>query len=253
MKTLKLFLPVLFLLTIVSCNKKNNTTSPSSTTSNPQALVPDSFNVLFSTSLLYTVTATSTSTLNYIENYALASNSYFSNFTHNLSGPLINMDTVRLNGKILVNTSFPNPNFYIDSSSNYMFGPYIWKTTGGAFPALTFTNTDTYCNYTNYTSWPDTISKSNGLSLSLTGTGNADDVWIYLSNTQSTVMSASVNVLIGSSPSYSFSPASLSAISTASDAVISIEFYTNNIQTISGKRINFRNRTIYAKNVGVKN
>src|SRR5574343_42387 len=90
---------------IYSCKKKDNTPepspSPSGNTSGPTA---DGFSALFSTQLIYSIFGTSTTTLSYANNMAIAANSDFTNFNFS-TGLLLNMGTVNVNSVQFKNMS----------------------------------------------------------------------------------------------------------------------------------------------------
>lgn len=235
---------------IYSCKKKDNTPepspSPSGNTSGPTA---DGFSALFSTQLIYSIFGTSTTTLSYANNMAIAANSDFTNFNFS-TGLLLNMGTVNVNSVQFKNMS----GYYLDSTYNFVAGPpYIWQCSGNAIPAFTYTNSNSYPSYSNYTLWPDTISKSAGLSLPLSGITNATEARIFLSVTGATSPANTATIILSTASGYSFNPSALSSLSTATTAAIQIDFYRNNIQTINGKKMNFRNVGTYIKTVPVKN
>lgn len=235
---------------LVSCKKKENTPEPTSTTtgSTPTASTA-SFSALFSNQLIYSIFGTSTSTLNYGFNNAFVANTDFDNFNYPV-GTFLNVGTVSANGIVFKN----NFGYYMDTTYNFIPSPpCTWIASGNAIPSFTYTNNDSYSTYSAYTTWTDTISKSAGLTLPLTGITNATEARIYLSVTGATTTAGTGTVVLSSSSSFSFSPSSLSALSTATTAGIQIDFYRNNIQTINGKKMNFRNVTSYIKTVPVKN
>jgi hypothetical protein len=238
-------------LLFFACKKKDDPApgNPSSTTTgNPPAATTASFSALFANQLLYSIYATSATTVNFGINTAYAGSGDFTNFG-SPSLPFIDMGTVKLNGVAFKNFS----GYYLDSTYNSYPSPTTWIATGNSIPTFTYTNNNPYAGYTDYIAWPDTIVKSAGLSLPLTGITNATEGKIYLSVTGSSVSAGTATVLLGSLTSYSFPPSALTALSTSTSAGIQIDFYNNNVQTINGKKMNFRNTTSYVKIVGVKN
>ncbi len=244
--TLLLFVSVL----LFSCKKKESTpeTPPSTTGSTPTASTA-SFSALFSNQLIYSIFGTSTSTLNYGFNNAFVASTDFDNFNYPV-GIFLNAGTVSANGVVFKN----NFGYYMDTTYNFIPSPpCTWIASGNAIPSFTYTNTDAFSTYSAYTTWTDTISKSGGLTLPLTGIINATEARIYVSVTGATTTAATGTVILSSSSSYNFNASALSSLSTATTAGIQIDFYRNNIQTINGKKMNFRNVTSYIKTVPVKN
>lgn len=245
----KIFYLFLVFSMILSCKKKENTPEPASTTtgSTPTASTA-SFSALYSTQLLYSIFGTSATSLTTCFNTAFVSGSDFTNFNYPV-GLFLDIGALSNNG-----TTFKNlMGFYMDTT--YTFGPcpYIWQATGNAIPSFTYTNNDSYATYSDYTMWTDTISKSGGLSIPLTGITNGTEARIYLSVTGATTSAQTATVVLSSASSYSFNPSALSSLSTATTAGIQIDIYRNNIQTINGKKMNFRSTTTYVKTVPVKN
>ena len=79
-----------------------------------------------------------------------------------------------------------------------------------------------------------------------------DEAYIIVGSPSTSTTVAS-GTLLASTTSYSFSPSSLSSLPTTTTAIIQIDIYRNNIQTINGKKMNFRNVATYVKTVQVKN
>jgi len=246
------FYSIVVLFSIFSCKKKENTPdAPAATTTTGSTTVNGaSFTGLFSNQLVYSIFGTNTFTLTYGQNQAFMSASSFDNFNFPV-GVFQNAGNLSLNGVIFKNLA--GAGYYSDTTNTTQPAPLIWQATGGTVPAFSFTNTNSYSLYSGYTAWPDTITKSTGLTLSFNSVTDADEVMIYVDNAGSSTPAATGTLVLSSSTGYTFNASSVSALSTATTAFIQVDFYRNNIQTINGKTMNFRNVTSYIKNVGVKN
>lgn len=247
----KIILTLVIISTLItSCKKKeDNAPAPSSTTtgSTPTPSV-EKFGALFSNQLVHSIFGATTFTLSYGQNYALASSSNFDNFNMPL-GTFLSMGNVSSNGVTFKNFF----GYYLDSTNAAQASPFVWQITGGAVAAFTYTNSAGFSTYSNYTSWPDTLSKSAGFSIPLSGITNAAEAQIYISSVGSTTPALTASVVLGSGGSFNVSSSSLSSVSTSTSASIQIDLYRNNVQTINGVKMNFRNVTSYVKTVPVKN
>lgn len=237
-------------LSIASCKKKEDTAPSPSTTTTGSTSTPsaDKFGALFSNQLVHSIFSATTFTLSYAQNMALASSSNFDNFNFPV-GTFLNMGNVSSNNVTLKNTF----GYYLDSTYSAQSSPFAWQISGGAIPAFSYTNSAGFSTYSGYTSWPDTLSKNAGLTIPLSGITNATEAQIYISSIGSTTPAFTGSLIIGSNGYYNISSSSLSSVSTTTNASIQIDFYRNNIQTINGVKMNFRNVTSYIKNMPVKN
>ncbi|MGZ4086576.1 MAG: hypothetical protein ACXVPD_03885 [Bacteroidia bacterium] len=234
------------MLCVSSCKKDK---SPAPTTPAQDTPPAGGYKGLFDTQLLYSISGTATYSFSYgSTNDAYITTNYFTNTT-NATGEIVSAGVVSLNNITLKIAQ----GFYTDSTGNFQPSPHVWKTTGGVIPAFTFTNTNVYPSFTGFTAWPDTIVKSQNLTLNLNGLSGADQVRLYIfSNTNS-----ANSQITGASPapaaSISWVSSSLNALSTGTTATIQMEVYKNNIQTVNGELLNFRTTSVYLKTVSVKN
>jgi hypothetical protein len=159
----------------------------------------------------------------------------------------MNAGNISLNGIQFRN----NASYYSDSTSSTLSDPFVWTGTGSVIPAFAFTNTNAFASYAGYVSWPDTIQKISGFSITLTSLQRADEAKLYISIAGGPLVQTYTTLV--SSGSFSVSAAGISALSTSTQAVIQCDFFKNNIQTIGGKQVNFRNVTSFVKTVEVKN
>lgn len=243
-KTLTSIVALLFIFIAASCKKDSKKSDPAPVPQNPPA--SGSFSALLSNQLLYSVFGSSTFTLSYSQNMAYFSSVNFTNFILP-TGSFLNAGNITLNGLTFKN----NFNYYTDSTNTTMSPPFVWQASGGAVPSFSYANNNPYPSFTGYSTWPDTIVKSSGLNIQLGGFSNTDEAKVFVSNIGST-SPIMVNLTTVTS-SYSFSPSSITSLSTATTAVIQVDFYKNNIQSINGKTMNFRNVSTYVKTVQVKN
>ena len=236
----KYFLIVCTTFLFFACKKsKNNNTVPSPLSSTPSY----SFSGVCSTQLYQLITGVSTTTSNG-QQIAYFSSNNFDNFF--LNPPSLNVGTVKLNGVAFRNYM----NFYSDSTGAIFSSPLTWEISGGAINSFTFTNTNPYPAISGYTLWPDTISISSGFNISLAGSSNIDQLELILSDNDTTTV---FNYAQSALSNYSYSPTKLTGIATNTTATLQIDLFNNNIQTIAGKQINFRNTTSYSKTFWVKN
>jgi hypothetical protein len=241
------------LLMFFSCTKKDDTPPRTSATTNtttgsaPTTTVgpPATFSALCSNQKVMLIINGFTNPSYTVQNTAVFSNSVFTNF--NVPNTGLNAGTVNLNGKIFKNSA----NFYNDTTNTYQTGPMNWITSGSVVPTFTYVNNNPYPTYADYTSWPDTIQKSLGFKVYMKSIFNADEAELTIvSSGNNNPSTYTAMVAMGS---INVSTVSLLALSTATTAVIQCSFYKNNVQSVAGTQINFRNVTTFVKNVVVKN
>ena len=254
---MKNILPILIIAfaIIFSCQKKDdptpaNITTAGATTSATAGTTAGgsaaTFNGACSNQKIYSITAGTTYSVANAQNTAVFTNALINNFNIPV-GPFLNAGNLNLNNKLFKNSSYS----YSDSTNISAASPFIWSCTGASIPAFTVTNINPYATYADYVYWPDTIKKSENFTISLTGSHNADEVQILIAKSGSTV--SITYTALTSAGLVNISAGSLSPLSTLNTAVIQCNFYKNNIQTIGGSLINFRNVTSFVKTVPVKN
>lgn len=248
----KLIMLILCSTLIFSCKKKEDTNTTvsatplsTSTTGGTLAATPATFNAVCSDQKIYSISAGNTFSSSTALNFAAFTNSVYNNFNFSAIG-CIAAGNISLNGR-----GFKNQNsYYSDSTSNVYVNPFVWEGTGSVVPAFNFTNTTAFAGYGGYVSWPDTIKKVQGFYITLTSLSRADEARLYVSSMGSPfAMSFTAMVAAGS---ISVSPNVLASLSTSTPAVLQCDFYKNNIQTIGGQQVNFRNVTTFLKTVEVK-
>jgi hypothetical protein len=239
---------------IFSCKKKNEPVTPPvvtvvSTTGTTGATTGETiatFSAVCSNQKSYAILNGITYSVSTGQNLAVFTNTLFNNFTAP-NGPYVNAGTISLNNKIFKNVS----DYYTDSTSSVMASPFVWSGSGGTITAFTFTNTNSFATYADYIYWPDTIKKSEGFTVSLSGLQQAKEVQLLISNSGNP--SQLSYTALASAGSINVSTLSLASLQTNTSAVIQCNFFKNNIQTIGGTLVNFRNVTTFIKTVQVKN
>lgn len=231
-------------LLLFACNK--NTSNPNVTNNNPVNAAPSySFSGICSNQIINVITSASNYTLSG-QNIAYFSSNNFDNFF--LNPPSLNVGNVTLNGITFRNSM--NYNFYSDSTGTAFYSPFTWIISGGAISSFTFTNNNLYPSITGFNAWPDTVSISAGFNVSLAGSVNTDEVEIIFFDADTTTI---YNGIHNSVTNFSYSPVQLNSIATNTTATLQLNLFKNNIQTINGKQINFRNTTSYSKSFWIKN
>jgi hypothetical protein len=180
------------------------------------------------------------------QNSAIFTSSVLTNFNAYV-GSYLAAGNISLNGVQFKN----NASYYNDITNSVFSDPFVWTGTGSVIPVFSFTNTNAFASYSGYVSWPDTIRKTADFSITLTSLQRADEAKLYVSIAGGglvqtyTALVSSGNINVGA--------ASIAALSTSTQAIIQCDFFKNNIQTIGGKQINFRNVTSFVKTVEVRN
>lgn len=247
-------LVILAFAIIFSCKKKEEPVNPPTTTvigttGTTGATTAGSiatFSALCSNQKIYGILNGSTYSVSTAENLAVFSNTLFNNFSMP-AGSFLDAGTINLNNKIFKNVSA----FYTDSTKSVMANPFVWNCSGATISAFTFTNANPFATYSDYVYWPDTIKKTMGFNVSLTGLQQASEVEILIANSGGA--SVITHTSLTSAGSVNISTVSLAPIQTSTTAVIQCNFFKNNVQNIGGTLVNFRNVTTFVKTVEVKN
>lgn len=179
-----------------------------------------------------------------VQNTAVFTDSLYTNFSTPL-GQKKNAGSVELNAKKFRYFS----QTYFDSTYTYMSMPFVWSATGSVIPAFTYTNTNKYPSYSDYTLWPDTVRKSKELQIYFNGAFDADEAQVILSNTGG-VNAITYTVMVDAGL-LKITPTSMTPLQMGTGGVITCHLFKNNIQTINGHKINFRTVTTYVKNVKI--
>lgn len=135
------------------------------------------------------------------------------------------------------------------SSARIITLPYTIVVSGfGSIPSFSYTNNTPLPGYLGYTSLPDTIFKSQNITIPIIGLTGSDLTTISIGSGATTV----TQTLTPGSTSVQFSSSILSSLSVGSDATIAINCVKNNVQTFGGKLFNFSNLTNFNKTIFIK-
>lgn len=238
MKTLKFFLPLLFLLMIVSCKKKEKDPEPTPTSTNTNnydgLLYSQEMSSVYSGTIMFTSGNSSA---------IFPTGGFFNSSTISdaFMGTALNVGTVSLNSISLKPDNQSSGVIYTDTTSTVFSAPLSWSVSGGnGIPAFTYTYTGVRPTYTGWTSLQDTIKLSQNTVINLTGISGADQILIY-------VMSGSgmaSKVISGTATSVSFSTSELSSLSASTSSYIMIQCSKYSIVGLGGK--NFKFSTSYS-------
>jgi hypothetical protein len=248
-----LTLSIIIFLIVFSCKKKEETRTvesttqlSTSTTGNPAPAATATFNALCSSQKIYSIIGNYTYSSSVAQNSAIFTNSVLTNFNA-YAGSYLAAGNISLNGIQLKNSA----SYYNDSTNSVFSDPFVWTGTGSVIPAFSFTNTNAFASYSGYVSWPDTIKKTSDFSITLTSLQRADEAKLYVSVAGGPLVQTYTALV--SSGNINVSAVSIAALSTSTQAIIQCDFFKNNIQTIGGKQVNFRNVTSFVKTAEVKN
>ncbi len=157
-----------------------------------------------------------------------------------------NLGTVSLNSVVFSNNYFNQLYYYTDSTYTNFVAPFVWNISGGAnFTAATFTNSTVFPSFTNYISLPDSISKSAGFQISLSGANNCDFIRLTLIGPSGSQY-LSPKIAAGNSVSVGYSSSELTSINLGNNGLLQIEFFNDNAATVNGKKVNIRSGTSYS-------
>ena len=255
---MKLIIPIiLFIFVLIfSCKKKEESPPPVITTTGATTGATAgtttgggpgvTFNSVCSNQKTYGIIGASTFSITVAQNSALFTSASINNFSTPVP-PYLNAGNISLNAKVFKNILFS----YTDTTNSSLVAPFVWIGTGSVIPAFTVTNSNSYATYADYIYWPDTISKSTGFNVSLSGAHYADEIQVLISKSGSPP--AATYTALVSAGNVSISNSAFTTLLTSTTAVIQCNFYKNNIQTAGTNQINFRNVTTFIKTVPVKN
>lgn len=185
-------------------------------------------------------------------------NTAYADFRTNINNiaSLIQIGSVSANGVKLKYQSVSTT--YADSTNAISIIPTTWKVMGASsIPSFTYTDNDSLPGYTGYTLLPDTIYKSQNLSLQINGISGADAVEASFYN--SGIPSAniyqmkSIGVVTNNTLSFSstaLSPLPLSA--SGGPTLLIINVFKHNSQFISGVNFSFVTQLEINKQVYIK-
>ena len=156
----------------------------------------------------------------------------------------LDMGTVDLNGVIFKNYLYIIYNYYTDSAFTNFSPPYVWHI-GGSFYINAFTDTcmTPFPVYTGGLSLPDSISKSAGITIPVTGLSDCDFIKISIIGASGSQHLPS-KLVAGNVSQVMYTPAELSGLNPGA-AYFSISFYNDNVKVKNGKNLNFRTACFY--------
>lgn len=223
----------LFFAMVFSTCKKNNNNSSTNTPSANNAISGIFFNIRQVMNFVPTGTINTTSikvTNTYFEPAVTTSQVYGS--------PYADVGDVYINASKLIKTTNP---FTYDGviAGDY---PLTYSITGnGSFPALAFSDNGSLApGFSNYDQFPNSVSKSAGLTFTLNNLVNTSTVEVLLNNNSFAFTNNIINI----------TAAQLSAVSTSTFASIQIKCVLVNSASLSGggKTFQYSGVFYYQKN-----
>lgn len=174
-----------------------------------------------------------------------ANRAYVSNTTliddNAITGSLIDMGTVSLNGTTFQKNALSTSNFYSDSTYSSFSAPLNWVIGGSsAVSSFSFANTSPYPTYTGYAAIADSFVIVSGISIPLTNYSGADIVETYFATMTNPATLTSIQKLTNTPTTLNFTASDLATIGSGKTVSLVINFYKNNVQVINGKNYNFR-------------
>lgn len=181
-----------------------------------------------------------------------ANRAYVSNTTliddNAITGSLIDMGTVSLNGTTFQKNALSTSNFYSDSTYSSFSAPLNWVIGGSsAVSSFSFANTSPYPTYTGYAAIADSFVIANSITIPLTNYSGVDEIEIYFYTTVGTTVTTGIQKLYNQPTSVYFSSSDLSTIGSGKMATLVINFYKKNVQVTNGKNYNFRTSYVVIK------
>lgn len=148
----------------------------------------------------------------------------------------VKVNNVSVNGASMKFLSYN----YQDTTYSVTAPPATWVVNGlGSIPSFTYTNTDPFPT-SNQANLPDTIYKSQPLTVQVTGVANANEVYVIISDQSGLIGHAVSQKLVSGSTSVTF-PATSFASLNAGQVSVDIDCIKNNVQSLGGKSFNFQN------------
>jgi len=252
MKTIKLVsttIIIVFMMLISSC-KKNNTTNPN--TSNGGGTQQTTYNAVFLSQKQAIISGTSAVSSGNFSTAFASTNALVNNGP--VVGTLVEMGSVSLNGTTFQKNAYSVSNYYVDSTSTVFNTPHNWLVSGSSsVTSFSYSNTNPYPVYTGYTAIADSFIISNNVTIPLTNYSGSDEIETYFVTSANPVTKTSTQNIIGSPSVLNYTATDLNTIGVNSNVILVITFYKNNLQTINGKSMNFRNGyTIFKSNIKFK-
>jgi hypothetical protein len=160
------------------------------------------------------------------------------------SGTMVDGGTVTLNSKTLTKNS-NNAYVYQNLTDPLSFSTVSWNVTGSAsVPAISYTEDKSFPDFSGYNSLPATLTKANGLTVSLSGTiSYADSVYVVVSGGDKYVLKR----VAGNAAQCVFSASDLSAIANTTMGMIQVAPWNYKKEDFNSKSYYFVLETCYTK------
>jgi hypothetical protein len=160
------------------------------------------------------------------------------------SSSLVDAGTVTLNSKTLTKSS-NNAYSYQNLTDPLSFNQVAWSVSGSSgVPAINYTDDRSFPDYSGYNSLPATLTKANGLTVSLGGTiSNADSVYVIVSGGDKYVLKH----MAGNASQCTFSASDLSIIGNTPFGMIQVAPWNYKKEDFNNKPYYFVLETVYTK------
>jgi hypothetical protein len=160
------------------------------------------------------------------------------------SSNLIDGGTVTLNSKSLTKSS-NNAYSYQNLTDPLSFSQVTWNVSGSSgVPAITYTDDKSFPDFSGYNSLPATLTKANGLTVTLGSTvSNADSVYVIVSGGDKYVLKR----FAGNASQCTFSASDLSVIENTTFGMIQVAPWNYKKEDFNSKPYYFVLETCYTK------
>ena len=157
---------------------------------------------------------------------------------------LIDGGTVTLNTKSLTRSS-NNAYSYQNLTDPLSFNQVAWSVSGSSgVPAINYTDDKSFPDYSGYNSLPSTLTKANGLIVSLGGSiSNADSVYVIVSGGDKYLLKR----FAGNASQCTFSASELSVIGNTTFGMIQVAPWNYKKEDFNSKSYYFVLETCYTK------
>lgn len=232
------FMPFLF-----SCKKGNSPTN----TSNP---VNNGWYGIFEVGKIQTQTGIQLTT-------QYVSNAYFSSSpqSYGNTATAVRVDSVKVNGMPLMFSTYDST--YNDTSGfatgiqQPIIYPYTYKIVGkNTIPSFSYTENGPFPDYNGLSAWPDTIFRSKGFSIALSGITNADNISVIIQDGSGKEVSQTFFYPIPLTTN--FTASMLSQVDTSSSGFIELVIIKMDNKTMNGKPMAFNMASNFTKTIWIK-
>ena len=233
----------LFLLLFTSCKKSSNTGSTSNTNSSNSTSAYGYLKVI-------------RSFYSYNGNLIPEANTGIAYF---FSNPPQISSQIQVGGVWVGSTKFrfqSLPKVYNDSTLLLQIIPTTWQIIGAnSIPSFTYTNNDSLPGYSGHLLLPDSIDKTQPLTLNINGVSGANSIEVIITDGSSSsaphqttqfVFSVTANNMI------TIPASSISGMNSIANGQLQINILKENMQSISGKTFNFISQLTIDKLIKIK-